>query len=163
MKRGVGFEPLTDKHLPYAWAAYKRGAFDDKELFPEGLNSAEFTDRVREYHALILAANSKLWAVVAHTPHGLIPVGMVGVHYDGNLAFPHVTWFPEASRRNKIEGGVAFIRDLKKTHMVIITGPEKWAPYWRHLAKYGLLRAVGKIRDYYAPGDHAMMFQSVGE
>lgn len=137
------------------WAAYKRDSLGD---IKRGLSPEQFHKHALDYAGLMRDSNSDLWIIQTD-----IPIGIVGVHFDGNLAFPHVSWFPEASSRNKIEAGVLFLSELKKAYLVIITGPEKFSPYWRHLAKYGLLRAVGKIRDFYGKGDHAMMFQSVRE
>lgn len=142
------------------WAAYRRGSLED---IKQGLSAEEFKIAAFKYinavrYEIDGVRQGDLWAVVMD-----IPIGVVGVHFDGNVAFPHVSWFPEASPRNKVEAGVMFIDQLKKEYLVLITGPEGNAPYWRHLAKYGLLRGVGKIRDFYGKGEGAMMFQSVSK
>lgn len=135
------------------WAAYRRDALGD---VIKGLSAEQFRKHALDYADLMKRSQSDLWIINRE-----IPIGIVGVHFDGRIAFPHVSWFPEATSRDKIQAGVLFLHDLKKDYLVIITGPEKFEGYWRHLAKYGLLRPVGKIRDFYGPGDHAMMFQSV--
>ena len=81
----------------------------------------------------------------------------------GKLASPHVIWYPEASPRNKVEVGVLVFRELKKEALVLVAPKEEFEPYFRHLAKYGLLRVVGKIRDYFGEGQHTTLFQSVGK
>lgn len=125
------------------WAAYKRDCLGDVK---PGLSEIEFQRHTIQYAESVRLTNGELWAVVTD-----VPIGVAGVHFDGHVAFPHVSWFPEATSRDKLEAGVSFIWELKQEHMVIITGPERFTSYWRHLAKYGLLRAVGKIRDYYGP------------
>jgi hypothetical protein len=151
---------LTEKHEPYVWAAYKRGALDFLE---EGLDQKAFDRKFWEYLDMIERAGSELYAVLGKVEgHGTIPIGIVGVHYDGNTAFPHVDWFPEATPRLKIEAGVIFIHGLKSKFMVLIIGPQEWEPYWKHLGHYGLLRKVGTLKDYYGKDKHAGFFQSVG-
>ena len=156
----VKFELLQEAHEPYVWAAYKRGVFDQ---FEDDLNQRAFDRKFWEYIDMIQRVGSELWAVMAKVKdHGTIPVGIVGGHFDGTTAFPHVDWFPEATSRVKIEAAVKFISDLKRSYMVMIIGPAGWIPFWRHLGQYGLLRQVGVVKDYYGKSQDAGFFQSVG-
>lgn len=112
---------------------------------------------------LLSGGLSEILTVFARGPEGVMPVGLITVQYADRLAFPHVYWFPWCTPRNKVEIGVRFFIQLKKNHLVLVTtddGPDM--KYFSHLCDYGLLRAVGKIRDYYAEGQGAMLFQSVG-
>lgn len=98
-----------------------------------------------------------------NTLNGKIPVALISIAYDAHRAYPHAVFFPEATDRLRLEIGVKFLIELKKQNLVLIDSREATTGYFRHLCRYGLLRAVGKIRDYYAKGEDAMWFQSRGD
>lgn len=150
---------MSHEHLGYIWAAYKRGSFGKYDGIPGDMDVDEFrwvmTDRLGKY---IDAGGSVVMPIVDG-----IPVGMIVVSHDNNRAYPHVAWFPEATPRLRVDIGARFILSLKKTHLVMIATQEGNLGYFRHLCKYGLLRAVGKVQGYYPDGEDAMLFQSVGQ
>jgi hypothetical protein len=153
---------LTPEVIPYAWAACRRGAFDGKAGFASSLDPTEF-DRVwRERINQFINSGGEVVVPMAKVRGELIPVGMISIAYQENRAYPHAIWFPEASARIRLEIGVKFIVELKKTHLVLITAEMPDIHYFRHLSRYGLLKAVGKIQGYTATGDDVMMFQSAG-
>lgn len=80
------------------------------------------------------------------------------------LAEPHVLWFPWASKRNKLECTVGFLVELKKRVPFFIPAMERDVSFFRHVGKYGVLRQVGKWRDWpmFKNGENAVIFQSVG-
>lgn len=158
---------MADDHIKYAWAAYRRGAFKQAEdYFPDGLDRDSFLVRFVEMANEAMANGIEVWTVFGKTSYGIIPIALLTIQFSrypvGRLAQPHVVWYPEASPRNKIEAGVLMLRELKKESMILIASADDVLPYHRHLAKYGLLRSVGKLRDYRGEGQHAMLFQSVG-
>ncbi len=53
-----------------------------------------------------------------------------------------------------------FIIELKAEFLVLIPSKEHEVAYFSHLCKYGLLRKVGTIREYFSDGK-AVLFQSV--
>ena len=89
-----------------------------------------------------------------------IPVCLCLIEYQQNRAYPTVWWFPEASPRNRIELSVKFLIELKAEFLVLIPVQEQEVAHFLHLCKYGLLRKVGTIREYF-PGGKAILFQSV--
>lgn len=154
------FEALADEHLKFLWAAYKLGEFRD--LFEEDLEAVEFTTKAIETLNSAMVAGTELVIAFADTPKGNIPVVLITIHSNFKIAWPHAGWMPWASPRNKVEIGVKFFRDLKRTHLGLVTATPEDQPYFRHLAKYGLLRTVGKIRDFNMdPGNDVMLFQTV--
>ena len=111
-----------------------------------------------------LIAGGEAIAMFGNTPkHGEIPVGLAVVRYhdEDKVAWPHAVWFPEASARNKMEITVAFLVQLKKSAEVLITSEEKNKLYFKHLCKYGVIRRVGKLHEWFG-GEGRMLFQSVG-
>ena len=93
--------------------------------------------------------------------YGRIGIGVITVVRDANKLYPHVAWFPEASMRNKIECVAKFLVEIKKLGVVLIYSIDAEAGFFYHLGKYGILRAVGKIRGYFPDGGDSMLFQSV--
>jgi hypothetical protein len=176
LKRGgVRFEPFADAHMAYAWAAYKRGVFERRGIVMPGKDVGEFSTAMAEHIENSLASTIEVWTAFADTPHGNIPVGFIRIGFSGDpklrakvglgtvLAHPNVIWYPEASPRNRVETAVLLLRELKKEHLVLMAVKDADAPFLRHMGKYGLLRAVGLIWDYYRAGENATLFQTVGD
>lgn len=152
------FEALSDDHIKYAWAAYKRGVEMD---FEPDLDAITFASQFIAAARLLEQQGTGMVVVHADTPRGNMPVGLITVQENDFLAYPHVIWYPEASPRNKIEIGVKFFRDLKKDRLGLVTALESDVSYFRHLGKYGLLRQVGKIRGFNRKGEDVILFQTV--
>ena len=148
--------------MKYLWAAYKQGAFEEAGQFEEDLEPMDFAMAFISLANNLIEAGTSLIIVTADTPKGNMPVALITVEANTRIAWPHVFWFPSASSRNKVEIGVKFLRDIKKSHLALITARPEEQTYFRHLAKYGLLRQVGKIRDYDAPGNDVFLFQPMG-
>ena len=89
-----------------------------------------------------------------------IPICLCLIEYQQKRAYPQVWWFPEAAPRNKIELSVKFLIDLKAEFLVLIPAKQHEVAYFSHLCKYGILRKVGTIREYF-PDSKAVLFQSV--
>ena len=147
--------------MPVFWCSYRNGVFDEGGAFEKGLDPEEFWDKFASVARDLQKAGSDVITVLADTPRGNIPVALITIDSNDRIAWPKAFWFLSASPRNKVEVGVKFFRDLKKTHVGLVTARPPDAAYYRHLAKYGLMRHIGKIRDYHAPGDDVMLFQTV--
>jgi hypothetical protein len=125
LKRGgVHFAPFAEAHLPYAWAAYRRGIFS--AMMDDGLTPSQFSERLEEFAGAKLAEDTELWTSFAATEAGIIPIALVTIQFSmtpgGRLAQPHV---------------------------------------FRHLGKYGLLRAMGTFRDFFGSKEDATFFHGV--
>ena len=168
MKRGGGqLVPLAQEHFPFAWAAYRRGVFNDISDFPDGLEVADFTAHLADTALTVVRMGGEVIVAIASTPQGDIPLALVTVEYSDGKAFPHALWFPEASYRNKLELGLTLFIALKQRHLVLVTAKtprgEKSSDvkFFEHLGKYGVLRRIGTIHGYFGPGQNAVIFQSV--
>ena len=99
------------------------------------------------------------------TSKGEIPIGLASVRYEqcgkSRHSYPHVVWFPEASRRNRLECALKFLIELKNKSLVLISARAGEVEFFDHLCKYGVLRGVGKIWSYFGPGEDAVVFQGV--
>lgn len=161
LKRKPGYEPFSDSHIKYVWAAYRRGFLEDIE---PGLSAEEFRLRLLGWARQIIETNGDVFVLTGKTPFGEIPVGIVSFKCEAppsaNQQFqPHVDWLPEASPRNRLECAMKFLIDMKKDGIVLLVAREKDWKFFERLCNYGVLRPVGKIRGYYSDGTAAMLFQ----
>lgn len=141
-----------DADLGVLWAAYRRGA----QWFPEGLNAAEFraalTAELRKWSvAYVLTAQGEMGA--------LTPVGMVTCADDGYRNTPAVTWFPWATTRNKIECCLKWLWEVRKSRVVLFHVKHSERKFWDQLARYGSLRFVGIVKNFFGPDANALYYQ----
>lgn len=61
-----------------------------------------------------------------------------------------------------MEIGLAFFLELKKKNIGMVVSDKTNEPYFLHLCKYGVLRKVGQLWDWYEDGDRVKLFQTVG-
>ena len=162
LKRGCEFRPFAQTDLKYLWAAYKRGAFDAvPEFAPPGLDAVGFSEAAIAFIEQFIGRGGEMYSLIGRTEHGRIPVGMVILLLGGDFAEPHVTWFPEASPRNRLELALAFLVEQKRHHKLLIWVRQRDWKLFNHLCKYGVIRTVGKYRGYFPDGDNAFLFQGV--
>lgn len=132
------------------WVAHKRGA-----IFPESeLDKFDFIEQV-----------NKLWSesdfvLVAPTPHGSIPVGMVSFIGDTYKVEPDILWLPWASPRNKAESWGHILNEVRREHLGIIHAREEDIHFFWRMKDYGLIRNSGKIRHYFGRGKDTQVFYS---
>lgn len=123
----------------------------------------EFKGELAKMLANLMEKGGEGYIGIARKGEKDIPVCLCLIEYQQNRAYPNVWWFPEANARNRIELGVKFIIELKAEFLVLIPveqAKKREVAYFSHLCKYGLLRKVGTIREYF-PGGKAVLFQSV--
>lgn len=161
LKRGGSHRPFRGEDIPYLYAAYRRKALNGT---PEGMNPAEFRVYVEAKVAEQMETGGDYLTLICQTPLGEIPVGVVQIIVTQApdvrpQAIPHVIWFPEASVRNKLEASVRFLDHLRKGFMVLIVAGEANWRFFHRVGQYGVIRAVGKLRNYYADGSDAMFYQ----
>ena len=111
---------------------------------PETFKSAFEEAVVRNYGAA--------WVVSGQTARGFIPIGLIlaaPFSMVGNLAFiDHyvvggAVWFPWCSKRNVIEGTVAFIKAVGKSHPLLFCATEKERRLYEVCLQHAVLRRIG--------------------
>lgn len=133
------------------------------ENLPEDMDALTFNAWLMDIITPIMEAGGEVVAMMGkHAVYGEIPLGVATLEYRGKIAYPHAVWFPDASARDRLEIGLAFFIELKKNHMGWVTAEAKDEKYFNHLGKYGVVRKVGKLRDYFSDGVHATLYQTVG-
>lgn len=78
------------------------------------------------------------------------PIGAVfGIACGPFTVIVDMIWFPWATKRNRIEGAIAGINWVRKKMTCLLYCEEKDKDYYVHIAKYGILRRIGKIEGIY--------------
>jgi hypothetical protein len=150
LDRKLDFRRMDDEDLRYVWAAYKKGAlapmaapFDQTEMDKESFKQA-FGER-------LLVRYDIEWTLLADTPRGFIPVGMVlafNGHKDASISpffvIGDIIWFPWATRRNIVESAVNFFNVARREASFIdyAHGPTN-RRFFEMLAQHGIMRRVG--------------------
>lgn len=130
---------------------------------PEGMDAMTFNAWFTSVLMPIIEGGGEVITLVGRTvEYGEIPVGVATLEYHGQIAYPHHIWYPDASPRNKLEITLAFLLELKKSYVGFVMVEKKNENFFRHLGKFGVLRKVGKLYDWFGPKDHATLFQTVG-
>lgn len=128
------------------FAAYKL-AKGKAPYFEENLGPNEFVDAL----SVLINGFDASFVIQAERPLGLV-LGM----QDGvlpHIMWPHVWWFPWATPRNKIEGTLKFITELRDDFLLLIVGKEDEKDFWVHICKYGVLERIGKLPGYFGLDD----------
>jgi len=146
LTRKISLVPIDIDHMPYLWAAYRMGVWED--FIKPDLNKDKFTNTVAGFSEL-----SELMIVVTDKP-----IGLVSIRQDARALEIHVDWFPWATSRNKIEGTARSILDLRGIKTLLIWSKWETNPFFTYIAKYGIIRRVGTFN-----GDEKYaLFQSKG-
>lgn len=137
--RKIAVEPTTEQDFKWLWAAYKKGAFSNT-IQPD-LDRDSFVEFVIAASEIV----SGLYTVF----NGDMAIGLISVAAkrfgDADYGEPHIDWFPWATKRNKIEGLAKFILTYRNEYPIFIQSGEETLKFVTHIAKYGILRRVGKL------------------
>lgn len=120
------------------------------------MSPADFRQKIVAY---VLNGGFSAWALIANSPKGHMPVGLVlGEMRRRALMLGGIVWFPWASPRNKLEATLTFLNGMRDDLVIL-----EWAPFeqrksWEHICRYGVMRRIGMVYDM-AP-DPLALFQS---
>ena len=132
------FKDLEMSHLPYLWAAYRRGTLP---VLKKGLTQDGFKDAMLG----IFNQVSEAYVLLAETEKGQIPVGVGVVKAENARAWPHIWWFPEATPRVKLEIVARYIVELRKRFLLLIICEHIDKPFFNKVSSLGLTKRVGTI------------------
>lgn len=141
LSRRIEIRPIEQEDVKYAWAAYKAGALDMG--FSESLDARGFKDAFEQY---VLMNARAAWTIIAETKNGFIPVGFVLGDWAPQNAFMiiiGISWFPWATRRNIVEGTVAFFNRVRKEMGVMGFAEHKHKKLYEACCMHGIMRRIG--------------------
>jgi len=137
--KGINGEDAGD--LPYIWAAYQDGCFDE---IPEGLEMGAFVDFAED----IMNYVKETWIVEDYVNGSLLPVGFVVCKGTDWQLEPHVQYFTNASPRNILRTYVAFLKKTKYRKDIgacLVRVNDASKNLANRVERYGLLEYVGKV------------------
>lgn len=150
LKRGGYYRLVEERDARWIYAAYKKGAFEpiERDLDPQAF-LAELVQRSIGAKMHIAISNERPICLSF-----LIPI-------NPNLTDLHAVWFPWATPREVMSATARFLNDQRHETSILITSEDKTRANFIHMCKYGLLRLVGKVENYFEGERPAHVFQSV--
>lgn len=122
---------------------------------PDSLNQVEF----KVLMSRLLGSARFAWTMIA--PNG-DPVGVCRAHdLTERVIEPHVRWFPWATPRNKLECALRLLQREKRNKTLFLITDPKNRKFWHNLQRYGVLRPIGQVYNFYRHGDTVDYWQSV--
>lgn len=152
LDRKVGFRPLDEGDVFYAWAAYRAGVFND--VFQKDLPAPQFKEA---FGALLTSRYDAAWTMFAQTHKGFIPVGLALGFWPHRVARPFMVldalvWFQWASSRNRIEATVGLLNKTRQEIPMIGFARQCDKRFMEMLARHGIVRRVGTSRNVFSDG-----------
>ncbi len=144
---------MTDAHLPWAWAAYRRGAFSG---LAEGMTPVAWAELIRAQSYNLMQAGGDVFILLAKD----VPVGLAAVEPSQGQAWPHFTWFPEATLRARLECSAKFLITIRDSINAVIVSEKQDVKFFERLCKYGIIRPIGEGRGW-LNGEDVMLFETV--
>ena len=149
----MGWHVARDEDAKWLWAAYVKGAFPEA---PEGLEAnGTFLDwlstRASGFH--------EIWILTAPVGEKIRAVGVVAGRFDEYGLRPHVVWFPWSTSRNRLECALKFLHDIGREHFTWFIAKREDVPFYDHLIRYGMIRAVGKVKRIF-DGEDGLMYHT---
>jgi hypothetical protein len=134
--RKVTVSPLSEDDMPFLWAAYRKGVWGD--ILRDDLTRDEFSEAI-----YLLSKQKMLFAIKA--PNKYPVVGIAGMTPGEHCDQADAEWFPWATTRNKLEGSIRAILTLRDLSPFLIWANESQTEFLTHVARYGVLRRMGKF------------------
>ena len=158
LARRIEVRPIENSDLQYAWAAYKSGGLSEMG-FAKDLGAPAFKTA---FEQAILTNHHAAWIVQAQTKSRFMPVGMVlGSWATPQAAYMIVTgiaWFPWATKRNILEGTVAFFNKIRKEIPVVGYAMNGHKRAYEVCCMHGIMRRVGTTHVVF-PGQSAAVYE----
>jgi len=103
-----------------------------------------------------------VWVVTSEYKGAERPLCWVTQAGNGRTYETHVNWMHWASPRDKVTAALTFIESLRDEQTMLITSFEKVARFHEQLGRYGVLRKIGIVKQFYPDGEDAIFWQSRG-
>jgi len=136
------------KDFKILWIAHQK---EPLEGVSKDIDEAEFKGELlgRQAEILIVEDKNKQF-------DGFGPVGVFWLINSGWKIEPHVSFFPWATKRNKLRSAVSFLqwaRNSRKVGCVFVITANKWRSAADRVCSYGVLHYVGKLKNGNPTGD----------
>lgn len=160
LARRTQVRPLDADDMKYLWASYKKGALAS---MGSAFAAVDMTpDQFKEAFDTAAQFYSEGWIVLTETRQGFIPSGVVLGKLDPLLPFMIVggiAWFPWATRRNVVEGTVAFFDAIRRQMPCMGFAADEHKRLYEICCMHGIMRRVGTSQ-ITMPGRSAAVFET---
>lgn len=153
LARRIETRPIEDADVRYAWASYKLGKFP---IIADGLAAAKFKSA---FETMVLTTYPATWVVSAESSKGFMPVGIVFASFaplNAYLIIMGISWFPWATKRNILEGTVAFFNMLRKQLAWVGYANDEHKRLYEVCCMHGIMRRVGTSHVVFPDGPAAV-------
>ena len=133
---------MEPSDIRYAYGAYMIGGFSE-DLFPKGMTPKQFTE--------LFFDRTDLFDMEHVVEFSGRPIGIIAAHGNEDVFEPHAHWFSWATPRQILQGSAKYLDKMRQHRWGVIHIPEERKNFMLHLAKYGLVRPVGKF-DHHPKG-----------
>lgn len=155
LARRIEVRPIEASDVPYAWATYKKGGLAEFG-FAETLTADQFK---QAFEQTVMTQYPATWAVLADTPKGVIPVGFVFCSWaplNAYLIIMGISWCPWATKRNILEGTVAFFNSVRKQVPWMGYANDKHKKLYEVCCMHGIMRRIGTSHVVFPDGPAAV-------
>ncbi len=155
LARHIQVRPIEDADIRYAWAAYKTGGLSEMG-FAKSLTAEQFKVA---FEQTVVTMYPATWAIIANTRKGLIPVGFVFGSFaplNAYLIVMGISWFSWASKRNILEGTVAFFNSIRKEFPWMGYANNKHKKVYEVCCMHGIMRRIGTSHVVFPDGPAAV-------
>lgn len=135
----------------------------------KGMSRDDFGSLLAE----VMAPRDWVVTFIADSTDGRIPVGSLSAMNPLGtrlVTIVDIVWFPWASTRNRLESIVNFVNDTREDYIVLEYADDRAADktidghdakrLFETVCKYGAMRRVGTVHDFYGAGNSAALYQS---
>lgn len=152
---------MEAEDIRFFWAAYKKGSL--AHMRPEFASPDLTTSEFRQlFEDSVVSQHDTAWTIFAETSKGVIPVGMAlgaWAPVAAYLVITGIAWFPWATKRNIIEGTVAFFSALRKQMPWIGYAKPNAKRLYEVCCMHGIMRRIGTSHIVF-PGEPAAVFEA---
>ena len=161
LARRVEVRVMEPNDIKFLWAAYKKGGL--AEMDPALSDGSMSADEFRTAFDVIAARYSEGWTIIAETPrNGVRPVGAVFgalAPLVGYVIVAGIAWFPWASRRNVVEGTIAFFNTARRHFPMIGYATGGHSRLYEVCCMHGIMRRIGTSHAVF-PGQPAAVYET---
>lgn len=153
LKRKAGYRPAEESDMRYFYAGYRKGAFP---MIDDGLKPQEFTTAF--YSILGSMPNADLLTIFNDA--GTI-IGLCVVTHFGQRIEPHATWMPWAEKSAILATLIKFYHAYSQEYTVLVPVKKETRQCYDHIKRYGIMRYVGMVRDFFDDNEDGFLYQGV--
>jgi hypothetical protein len=137
--------------VKYYYAGFRLGAFDYHLQGYTDMTPEKFVPLLDE-----LGSNASVVYTAESQGRPMAYIHTVDAYERMEASF---IWMPWATLRNRVECTVRFFYDMNEDFTAMVMYPEREKDFMFFIRRFGVVRYVGRIKDYYSLDKDGYMFQ----